>query len=201
MARSKGFQMTSKGPRALEARAATTTMIRPPEKRLPKRRSVSVMGLVTSSMRLIGVKPSGRLGVVLEIATDAPRAQRLDVHPHDDEEREGEGQVHVTRGGREDLARLAGVHRRGQEADPVDDQHEDEDGDAERDESLALVAQRGLDEVAHDVDDEDLPDQLELARHAVGDVLAQVPAHEEDDEQRQQRRHGDVGVEGQAEEG
>src|ERR1700689_4871112 len=42
-------------------------------------------------------QPSGRLGVVLEVAADSSRAQRLDVHPHDDEQREREGQVHVAR--------------------------------------------------------------------------------------------------------
>jgi len=39
----EGLPYDSKGPSAFDARAATTTIIRPPENRLPKRRSVNVM--------------------------------------------------------------------------------------------------------------------------------------------------------------
>jgi hypothetical protein len=35
-----------------------TAIMRPPEKRLPKRRKVKVIGLVISSMTLIGVRPT-----------------------------------------------------------------------------------------------------------------------------------------------
>ena len=49
-----------------------TETIRTPEKMLPKSRKVSVIGLVISSMMLIGVKRGVGLGVVPEVAVAQP---------------------------------------------------------------------------------------------------------------------------------
>ena len=67
-----------------------TEIIRTPEKMLPKSRKVSVIGLVISSMMLIGVERGVGLGVVLEVAAHAPRLDRVVVHR--EEHDEGQGQ-------------------------------------------------------------------------------------------------------------
>ena len=100
------------------------------------------------------------LGVVLEVAADAPGLDRVVVHEEDHDQRERQGQVDVAgRRGQE-----AGVATR-DEGQPVADQDEEEDRHAQADEAPPLGADGGLGEVGHLLD-QDLPEELQLAGDA-----------------------------------
>src|SRR5665811_498828 len=128
-----------------------------------------------------------RLLVVTEVPAYAAGPERLDVHPHNDNERHRERKVDVTGRRGQDFRAYARVHRRGQQAHPVADEDEDEYRDPDWNEPLVLRADRGLRQIADDVDDNDLVDQLEFAGHAIGDLAAHEQTEDEEDHGRNQR--------------
>ena len=74
----------------------------------------------------------------------------------------------------------------GQDLQPVGDEHQHEDGDAERHHLAVAGTEAALDLIAHPPDD-DLPGQLQLPGYARRGPAAQVEPHPEDD------GHGDGG--------
>src|SRR5271154_7568813 len=137
-----------------------------------------------------------RLGVVLEVSLEAARLKGLHVHPDNDEGHHGERQIHVAGGRREDSAGDSRAKRRRQEVQPVADENKEKEGHAEWNESVPLGPNRGVGQLT-DLFDEDLPNQLEFARHAIGGFGAHAESEEEKDGRGQQRGQHDVVVDRQ----
>ena len=77
------------------------------------------------------------------------------------------------------------MHRGGNEPDPVANQDEQQQCHADRDEASSPRPHRRLGEISH-LTDQELPENLELARHTAGDFRSHAKSQEEKDSHREQ---------------
>src|SRR6185437_12829760 len=136
-----------------------------------------------------------RLGeVVLDVAVEAPGADRRDVDEHDDEEGHGQRQVDV--GGGDDQEFVPGPHP--EDLEGVADQDEHEQGDGQRDDGEAPGADGALDLLGDGLDAR-LVDDLQAAGDAAGGLPPDGEAEGEHDQHGHAGGPDDVPVDGEAE--
>src|ERR1019366_8618810 len=137
--------------------------------------------------------------VVAEVTTETTSPEGFIVHPDDHQRRHSQGQVHVTGRRGQNVTGGTRVHRRRQEANPVTDQDEEEQGDTQRHELLAPLAHH-RDGEARDHLLDHLPEDLQLAGNTVGHLGGHTKQQEQEDRHCHQGAQDDVAVQAQAEE-